>query len=83
MLKEQEGTQREARKKPPPDGGMWNSRKAGRAGIERRTGKAIDSEEAEGLGVHEEVWAKARRSAGGTHKKANRHAQEAFKKSLP
>ena len=31
---------REALKKPPPDGGMWNSRKVGEW-IERRTGKAL------------------------------------------
>jgi hypothetical protein len=44
----------EALKKPPPDGGMWNSRKVGEW-IEAKTSKEGSEQEAERLGVSKEV----------------------------
>ena len=54
LTEEQQEELREALKKPPPDGGMWNSPKVGEW-IERRTGKVLTPEKAEGLGVYEEA----------------------------
>ena len=69
----------EALKKPPPDGGMWNSPKVGEW-IEQRTGKVISQKKQRG-------WEYMRKLGNTpkvprpTHKKANKHEQEAFKKS--
>ena len=69
---------REALKKPPPDGGMWNSRKVGEW-IERRTGKALNRKKQRG-------WEFMKRLGNSPkvpkphHKKADKHEQEAFKK---
>ena len=70
---------REALRKPPPDGGMWNSRKVGEW-IERRTGKAVSQKKQRG-------WEYMRRVGNSPklprprHQKADKHEQEAFKKS--
>ena len=69
----------EALKKPPPDGGMWNSRKVGEW-IERKTGHVVSQKKQRG-------WEYLRRVGNSPkvprplHKKANNSAQEAFKKS--
>ena len=44
---EQQEELREALKKPPPDGGMWNSRKVGEW-IEQKTGKAVSNKKQRG-----------------------------------
>jgi transposase len=69
---------KEALMKPPPEGGMWNSRKVGEW-IERRTGRVVSNKKQRG-------WEYLRR-LGNTpkvprphHKQANKAEQEAFKK---
>jgi transposase len=72
---------REALKKPPPDGGMWNSRKVGEW-IERRTGRVVSQKKQRGW----EYLKRLRQSPKVPrphHKKANDSEQEAFKKSFP
>jgi transposase len=69
----------EALKKPPEDGGMWNSRKVGEW-IEDKTGKKVASKKQRG-------WEYLRKLGNSPkvprphHKKADKHEQEAFKKS--
>jgi transposase len=69
---------REALKRPPPDGGMWNSRKVGEW-IERRTGRAVSQKKQRG-------WEYLKRLGNSPkvprphHKKADEREQEAFKK---
>jgi len=65
--------------KPPPDGGMWNSRKVGEW-IERKTGKAVGYKKQRG-------WEYLKRLGQSPkvprphHRKADEHEQEeAFKK---
>jgi transposase len=76
---EQQEELKEALKKPPPDGGMWNSPKVGEW-IEQRTGKALSRKKQSG-------WEYMRRLGNSPkvprprHKKANKAEQEAFKKS--
>jgi transposase len=71
----------EALKKPPPDGGMWNSRKVGEW-IEAKTSKEGSEQEAE------RGWEYLRRLGMSTkvprpsHQKANKPEQEAFKESF-
>jgi transposase len=71
----------QALKKPPPDGGMWNSPKVGEW-IERRTGKKVASKKQRG-------WEYLKRLGNSPkaprphHARANKHEQEAFKKSSP
>src|SRR5918912_2665264 len=75
---EQQHELREALTKPPPDGGMWNSRKVGEW-IERRTGRVVSQEKQRG-------WEYLKRLKQSPkvprphHKKANKTEQEAFKK---
>ncbi len=70
----------EALRKPPPDGGMWNSRKVGEW-IERRTGHVLSHKKQRG-------WEYLKRLGNSPkvprphHKKAEKHEQEAFKKSF-
>jgi len=70
---------REALKKPPPDGGMWNSPKVGEW-IEQRTGKVLTQKKQRG-------WEYMRKLGNSPkvprprHKKANEAEQKAFKKS--
>jgi transposase len=76
---EQQQELKEALKKPPPDGGMWNSPKVGEW-IERRTGKVLSQKKQRG-------WEYLRKLGNSPkvlrprHKKADKHEQEAFKKS--
>ena len=76
---EQQQELKEALKKPPPDGGMWNSPKVGEW-IERRTGKVLSQKKHRG-------WEYMRKLGNSPkvprphHKKADKHQQEAFKKS--
>ena len=76
---EQQEELKEALKKPPEDGGMWNSRKVGEW-IERRTGKALGRKKQSG-------WEYMRKLGNSPkvprprHKKADKAEQEAFKKS--
>ena len=70
---------REALKRPPPDGGMWNSRKVGEW-IERRSGRTLSNKKQRG-------WDYLRRLGQSPkvprphHASADEHEQEAFKKS--
>jgi|SRR5215212_5615310 len=76
---EQQEELREALKKPPPDGGMWNSPKVGEW-IERKTGKALSRKRQSG-------WEYMRRLGQSPkvprprHARVDEHEQEAFKKS--
>ena len=76
---EQQQELKEALKKPPPDGGMWNSPKVGEW-IERRIGKVLSQKKQRG-------WEYMRKLGNSPkvprprHKKADKHQQEAFKKS--
>jgi transposase len=69
-----------ALKKPPPDGGMWNSRKVGEW-IERKTGKVVANKKQRG-------WEYLRKLGNSPkvprphHAKANKQEQEAFKKGF-
>jgi transposase len=65
--------------KPPPDGGMWNSRKVGEW-IEARTGRAVSQKKQRGW----EYLKRLRQSPKVPrpyHQKADKREQEAFKKS--
>jgi transposase len=70
----------EALKKPPPDGGMWNSRKVGEW-IEARTGRTLAAGSKKQRG-----WDYLKRLNHSPkvprprHQKADEHEQEAFKK---
>jgi transposase len=69
---------REALKEPPPDGGMWNSRKVGEW-IERRTGRVVSQKKQRGW----EYLKRLRQSPKVPrphHHKADEREQEAFKK---
>jgi|SRR5215213_1772555 len=78
MLNNKRNSEKRSRS-PPPDGGMWNSPKVGEW-IERRTGKVLTQKKQRG-------WEYMRRLGNSPkvprprHKKANKHEQEAFKKS--
>lgn len=70
----------EALRKPPPDGGMWNSRKVGEW-IEQRTGRAVNQKKQRGW----EYLKKLRQSPKVPrphHASANNSEQEAFKKDF-
>ncbi len=75
---EQQQELAEALRKPPPDGGMWNSRKVGEW-IEQKTGKAVSNKKQRG-------WEYLRRLGHSPkvprprHQKADEREQEAFKK---
>ncbi len=67
-----------ALRKPPPDGGMWNSRKVGEW-IERRTGRVVSQKKQRGW----EYLKRLRQSPKVPrphHQKADKREQEAFKK---
>ena len=79
LTAEQQEELAQALMKPPPDGGMWNSRKVGEW-IERRTGRVVSQKKQRG-------WEYLKRLKQSPkvprphHKKANNSEQEAFKKS--
>ena len=72
---------REALSKPPPDGGMWNSRKVGEW-IERRSGRVVSQKKQRG-------WDYLRRLKQSPkvprphHSSADKHEQESFLKDSP
>ena len=76
--REQQAELAEALRKPPQDGGMWNSRKVGEW-IEQKTGKAVSNKKQRG-------WEYLRRLGNSPkvprphHHKADEREQEAFKK---
>lgn len=78
LTEDQQEELREALRQPPPDGGMWNSRKVGEW-IERRTGKVVSQKKQRG-------WEYLRRLGHGPklprphHARADEREQEAFKK---
>ena len=75
---DQQDELREALKEPPPDGGMWNSRKVGEW-IEQKIGKAVGNKKQRG-------WEYLKRLGQSPkvprphHASADRREQEAFKK---
>ena len=71
----------EALKKPPPDGGMWNSRKVGEW-IEDKTGKKVVSKKQRGWEYLKKLE-NSPKVPRPHHQKANKPDQEAFKKSFP
>jgi transposase len=78
---EQQEELKEALKKPPPDGGMWNSPKVGEW-IERRTGKVLTQKKQRGWEYIRKLG-QSPKVPRPRHKKANKAEQEAFKKSSP
>jgi transposase len=70
----------EALKKPPPDGGMWNSPKVAEW-IEAKTGKKLASKKQRGWEYLKKLG-NSPKVPRPHHKKANNHEQEAFKKSF-
>jgi transposase len=76
---EQQQELKEALKKPPPDGGMWNSPKVGEW-IERRTAKVLSQKKQRGWEYMRKVG-NSPKVPRPRHKKADKHQQEAFKKS--
>jgi transposase len=71
----------EALKKPPPDGGMWNSRKVGEW-IEKKTAKKVTSKKQRGWEYLKKVG-NSPKVPRPRHKKADKHEKEAFKKRSP
>jgi transposase len=63
---------------PPPDGGMWNSRKVGEW-IEARTGKSVSSKKQRGWEYLKELG-HSPKVPRPRHERADEHEQEAFKK---
>src|SRR4051794_1863297 len=79
LTAEQQEELQEALMKPPPDGGMWNSRKVGEW-IEGRTGRTVSQKKQRGW----EYLKRLRQSPKVPrpyHQKADGREQEAFKKS--
>jgi transposase len=77
---EQQEALKEALKKPPPDGGMWNSPKVGEW-IEQRTGKVLSQKKQRGWEYMSKLG-NSPKVPRPRHKKVNNHEQEAFKKSF-
>ncbi len=78
---EQQRELAEALKKPPSDGGMWNSRKVGEW-IEDKTHKKVRSKKQRGWEYLKKLG-NSPKVPRPRHKKADEHEQEAFKKSSP
>jgi transposase len=72
---------REALKKPPPDGGMWNSRKVGEW-IERKSGRTVSNKKQRGW-EYLEGLEQSPKVPRPHHASADQREQEAFKKSSP
>lgn len=68
----------QALKRPPPDGGMWNSRKVGEW-IEGRTGRAVSQKKQRGWDYLKRLG-QSPKVPRPYHRKADEHEQEAFKK---
>lgn len=68
----------EALSKPPPDGGMWNSRKVGEW-IERKTGKMVASKKQRGWDYLKSLG-NSPKVPRPQHAKADKAEQEGFKK---
>jgi transposase len=79
LSEDQQEELRETLKKPPPDGGMWNSRKVGEW-IERRSGKALRRKKQSGWEYMKRLG-QSPKVPRPHHVEANEHEQEAFKKS--
>jgi transposase len=71
---------REALREPPPDGGMWNSRKVGEW-IERRTGRELANKKQRGWEYLKRLG-QSPKVPRPRHVKASVHEQEAFKKGF-
>lgn len=69
----------EALKKPPPDGGMWNSRKVGEWIERRRSGKALSRKKQSGWEYMKRLG-QSPKVPRPHHAQADEHDQEAFKK---
>ena len=78
---EQQEQLTEALKKPPPDGGMWNSRKVGEW-IERKSGRTVSNKKQRGWEYLKRLK-QSPKVPRPQHASADHHAQEAFKKSSP
>jgi transposase len=78
LTAEQQQELREALTKPPPDGGMWNSRKVGEW-IEVRTGRVVSQKKQRGWEYLKRLE-QSPKVPRPQHKKANNGEQEAFKK---
>jgi transposase len=70
----------EALRKPPKDGGMWNSRKVGEW-IEDKSAKKVSSKRQRGWEYLKKLG-QSPKVPRPHHAKANNHEQEAFKKSF-
>src|SRR5215207_5123374 len=79
LTEDQQEELREALKKPPPDGGMWNSPKVGEW-IEQRTGKVLSQQKQRGWEYMKRLG-QSPKVPRPHHARANEHEQEAFKKS--
>ncbi len=79
MLSDQQRELSEALKKPPEDGGMWNSRKVGEW-IEDKTGKKVVSKKQRGWEYLKKLG-NSPKVPRPHHQKANHTEQEAFKKA--
>jgi len=77
---EQQEELKEALLKPPPDGGMWNSRKVGEWIERRRSGKALSRKKQSGWEYMKRLG-QSPKVPRPHHARADEHEQEAFKKS--
>src|SRR5215212_7905165 len=75
---EQQEELAQALRKPPPDGGMWNSRKVGEW-IERRTGRVVSQKKQRGWEYLSKLG-NSPKVPRPHHRKADKREQEAFKK---
>jgi transposase len=78
---EQQHELREALRKPPPDGGMWNSRKVGEW-IERRSGKTVSQKKQRGWEYLNRLG-QSPKVPRPHHASADERDREAFKKGSP
>ena len=78
---EQQHELREALRKPPPDGGMWNSRKVGEW-IERTTAKAVSQKKQRGWEYLKRIG-QSPKVPRPHHASADERDREAFKKGSP
>src|SRR5688500_14930248 len=81
LTEEQQEELREALKKPPPDGGMWNSPKVGEW-TERRTGKVLSRKKQSG-GEDMRKLGNSPKVPRPRHKKADEHEGRRHSKKAP